>query len=234
MPSPRTLFFDVGDTLVFDRPALPERLRLALIATGLADPDPEEITRAVRVGERVAVAHYLDGIDWAAETALRPATQAIVSALGVPQLSDAQWKALRGAFLSIPFTRYAHTEAVPLLSELQERGFRLGIISDWDDTLESVLTECGLRPFFTTITASHAVGRTKPHVSMFQDALRQMKTDPSDCLHIGDWYELDVCGARAVGIEALFFDHAGRTPDASCFRVTAFSALADYLLALPL
>ena len=231
MPSPRTLFFDVGDTLVFDRPALPERLRQALVTTGLADPALETLTAAVRTGERVALAHYLDGFDWAEETALRPATQAIVSTLGGSVLTDAQWKALRGAFLSVPFTRNAHDGAEELLNQMQERGFRLGVISDWDDTLEDVLKECGLLHFFATVTVSCKVGHTKPHRAMFQDALRQMGAQPSDCLHVGDWYELDVCGARAVGMNTLLFDHAGRAPHADCPRVTTSAELSQFLLA---
>ncbi len=56
---------------------------------------------------------------------------------------------------------------------------------------------------------------------------------PETSLHVGDWYELDVCGARAAGMQALLFDWPGRRPDADCPRVTTFAALADILLALP-
>ena len=144
---------------------------------------------ALRVGERVALRHYLNGTDWAHDTALRPATQAIVSQLGGPALTDSTWYILRSAYASVPFTRYPHAGAIELLTQLQERGHPLGIISDWDETLETVLIQCGLRPYFRTVTASHRVGKTKPHPSMFQDALAQMGADPADCLHVGDWYE---------------------------------------------
>ena len=235
--TPRTLlpviFFDVGDTLVFDEPPLGERLRQALVASGVADPSAAQMTDALRVGERVALFHYLNGTDWAEEQAMRPATQAIVTALGGPPLTDGAWHVLRSAFLSVPFTRHAHAGAVELLGELYGRGHALGIISDWDGTLETVLTDCGLRPYFRTVTASHTVGRMKPHAAMFHDALRQMGAAPAEALHIGDWYELDAAGAQAVGMNALLFDHAGRCSEADCPRVTTFDALAAFLLAGP-
>ena len=140
---------------------------------------------------------------------------------------------LQSRFAAIPFTRNVHPEAQALLGELQERGFILGGISDWETTLPELLAELGIAPYFDALAVSEIVGAAKPDPRLFQEALRQAKASPENSLHIGDWFELDVTGAQAAGMSALLFDWAERRPSAGCQRVTTFSQLATYLRSLP-
>ena len=80
---------------------------------------------------------------------------------------------------------------------------------------------------------SATVGCTKPDRRLFQEALRQMGVTAETALHVGDWYELDVQGARSVGMTSILFDHQQRRPDADCPRVESFDELAAFLLSLP-
>jgi putative hydrolase of the HAD superfamily len=43
--------------------------------------------------------------------------------------------------------------------------------------------------------------------------LEQAKVDPSEVIHVGDHLDADVEGARAVGIEGVLIDRAGRYAD---------------------
>ncbi len=238
----QAIFFDIGDTLVFDNPPLPERLASAARAAGLT-LDAARLPEAFRKAEAFAVQRYVAGIAWDAPGALRETVAYLLAALPHPpltdpqltdpQLTDPQWKALAAAFAAAPFTRYVHPEAPALLGELGRRGFVLGAISDWEDTLPDVLTALDLLPYFHALSISACVGVTKPNPLLFEDALAQLYLPPNACLHVGDWFELDIAGARAAGMRPLLFDWTGRRPAADCPRVTTWLELADYLLGLP-
>lgn len=228
MPPVRAIFFDIGDTLVFDDPPLPARLTQAAQTLGVTLE-----AAAYRVGEDYALSQYLRGVPWDDPDSMRQNVAEMWRALGKPPLGDSDWLALAQAFAQIPVTRYVHPGGLELLIELKSRGFVLGAISDWEDTLPALLTDFGIRPHLSALAVSALVGVTKPAPELFQDALRQVGAAPETSLHIGDWYALDVTGARAAGMQALLFDHAERTPNADCPRVITFTEMADYLLSLP-
>ena len=227
----QAIFFDIGDTLVFDSPPLPERLASAARSAGLT-LDPAKLPEAFHAAEAFGVRRYVDGIVWDAPGALRETMAVLLNALKRPPLIDAQWAAFAAAFSSAPFTRYVPPEAHALMTELTRRGFLLGAISDWEDTLTDVLAELGLLPYFRALSISACVGVTKPNPLLFEDALAQVNLPPGACLHVGDWYELDVAGARTAGMSALLFDWAERRPDTDCPRVTTWEQLSGYLLTL--
>jgi len=227
MPPVRSIFFDIGDTLVFDDPPLPRRVALAARAVGVT-LDTQRLPQAYRAGEEFAVARYVQGVPWDAPDTVRGALARIWQALDLPPASD-DWQSLLAAFAPIPFTRYVHPGALRLLADLKARGFVVGAISDWEATLPDLLRDLGIAPYLDALAVSATVGVTKPDARLFREALRQADAAPETALHVGDWYELDVTGARAAGMQALLFDHAGRRPAADFPRVQTFDALAAYL-----
>lgn len=232
MTTLQAIFFDIGDTLVFDDPPLRERFWIATQRVGLAYPK-EALPGAFRQGEDYAVARYLEGLPFETPPVLRETTARILDALGVSVLTDAQRGALAEAFWDIPWTRYVHPQAIPLLETLRARGFRVGAISDWEETLPNLLADLGLAPYLDTLAVSALVGATKPSARLFEEGLRQSGVEPASAIHIGDWYELDVAGARSVGMDGVLFDHQVRRPDADCRRVVTFEELTLLLLSLP-
>ena len=233
MPPVQAIFFDIGDTLVYDDPPLPDRLSLAAKSVGL-EWDASRLPDAFRAGESYAVGRYVEGVPWDDPDSLREAMARVFAALGLSPLDENGWPRFLGAFASISFTRYVHPEAIALLQELKQRGFVVGAISDWETTLPDLLAELGIAPYLDALAVSEIVGVTKPHPHLFEEAMRQAGVAPEASLHVGDWYELDVAGARAAGMQALLFDWPGRHPEADCPRVPTFTALSDYLLALPI
>ena len=231
MPPVQAIFFDIGDTLVYDDPPLRDRLSLAAKSVGL-EWDEARLPGAFRAGESYAVRRYVDGVPWDDPDSMREAMVRVFGALELSPLDESTWPRFLGAFASIPFTRYVHPKAIPLLQELKRRGYVVGAISDWEATLPDLLTELGIAPYLDALAVSEIVGVTKPHPRLFEEALRQAGVAPESSLHVGDWYELDVAGARAAGMQALLFDWPGRRPEADCPRVSTFEALSDYLRAL--
>ena len=233
MQAIRAIFFDIGDTLVFDDPPLRERLTSAAKSVGLT-LDQARLPAAFRTAEAFAVRRYVAGIAWEGPKALRETVSVLWEALKMPPLSDDKWAAFAAAFAAASFTRIVPPAVFTLLDELKRRGFVLGAISDWEDTLPEVLTELGLISYFQALSISACVGVTKPNPRLFQEALRRINLPPQNCLHVGDWFELDIAGAGAAEMHALLFDWAGRCPDAVCPRVATWEQCTDYLLALPL
>lgn len=85
----------------------------------------------------------------------------------------------------------------------QKQGLSLGVISNFDDSLHSVLSNTGLLPFFDFVVASYNAGCYKPNSEIFQVALQHAKCMPNEAVHIGDDWQLDYLGARKAGWDAL-------------------------------
>ncbi len=228
----QAVFFDIGDTLVFDDPPIWERFRLATEQVGIRF-DEERLADAFQAGEEYAIRRYLRGEPSEAPDVLYGTACRILEALGVQAPTGARWAALADAFTAVPWRRRLHPQALPLIESLRGRGFRIGVVSDWEDTLPDLLADMALAPCLDALAVSAIVGCTKPDPRLFREALRQMEQDSRTALHVGDWYELDVRGAQAAGMTALLFDHRRRRPGADCPRVETFDALADFLLSLP-
>jgi putative hydrolase of the HAD superfamily len=62
-----------------------------------------------------------------------------------------------------------------------------------------------LTPFFKTITTSEDAGVKKPDKIIFEYALNLAKVKNTNSVMIGDNLEADVEGAKASGMEAIFF-----------------------------
>lgn len=97
---------------------------------------------------------------------------------------------------------------------------RLGVITNGNADLEVI----GLHHHFEVALASHRFGRAKPDPAIFLAACQAMGVAPGQAVYVGDDLRLDVQGAQAVGMRAVWMnrhgstDHldAGIVPDAIC------------------
>lgn len=92
----------------------------------------------------------------------------------------------------------------PALDMLRANGFRLGVISNFDSRLESILHALNLTDYFDTIQISSRTGYAKPDPRAFTMAAETLGIDPKQCLHIGDRPREDVEGALAAGMKAIW------------------------------
>ncbi|MEO7715643.1 MAG: HAD-IA family hydrolase [Capsulimonas sp.] len=231
-PPIQAIFLDIGDTLVFDSPSQIDRVHQAAVACGL-DLEHEKMSAAFRPVEDYALGRYVQGETQDDPRVARQCMDVLLEQFGAEALDDEGWENLSTAYAEAPFTRTLRPEALELLSDLKERGFKIGVVSDWTIDLETLLTEMGVRPYLDALAVSDIVGCTKPDPRIFEDALAQAGVSPSETIHIGDFFELDVAGARAAGLSAGLFDWRGRTPNADCPRFETFDEMAAYLRALP-
>jgi len=117
----------------------------------------------------------------------------------------------------------------PSLSRLRGSGVRLAAVSNSNGTLRRLFDRLGFTPFFEVILDSQVEGIEKPDPRVFHLALEKLGAPAGDALHAGDFYHVDVVGARAAGIRPVLVDEAGLYPDADCPRVSSLAQLATHL-----
>ncbi len=118
----------------------------------------------------------------------------------------------------------------PGLESLRGAGLRLAAVSNSNGTLLRLFDRLGFTPFFEVILDSQVEGIEKPDPRFFRLALEKLGAAAGDALHAGDFYNVDVVGARAAGIRPVLVDEAGLYPDADCPRVSSFAQLAAHLV----
>jgi putative hydrolase of the HAD superfamily len=116
-----------------------------------------------------------------------------------------------------------YEDALPVLRELRRHDLRIGLVSNGQRDLEEFAAHHVLD--VDAMVGSRSHGRTKPHPSIFVAALRSLGVEPAEVAMVGDSFEDDIEGARALGIRAILLDRDGRHRDAED-RI-------DTLLALP-
>jgi HAD superfamily hydrolase (TIGR01549 family) len=157
----------------------------------------------------------------------------VLGRAGVP-LSEGTEAALRE--LGEYHARYNLWESVPedvpdALDRLRESGRRLVVVSNANGTLRAHFARLGLAGRLDVLIDSCDEGVEKPDPRIFQLALERSGARPDTTLHAGDFYHVDVVGARAAGLEAWLIDAAGLYADHDVTRVPSLAALVDRLLA---
>jgi len=111
---------------------------------------------------------------------------------------------------------------VPALMELRKR-HRLGVISNgltikqWEK-----LVWLRLHHFFEAVITSEECGHEKPEPEIFHAALGALDIEPSEALMVGDRYDVDIQGARKVGMRTVWFKREG---EAGAGEIRSFSDL---------
>ena len=83
------------------------------------------------------------------------------------------------------------------------------ITNGFEEVQGTKLTLSGMKPYFETLTVSEEVGVKKPNPEIFQYALRKANAKAEDSLMIGDEMAVDIDGARAAGMDTVFFNPKG-------------------------
>jgi len=92
------------------------------------------------------------------------------------------------------------------VAALRARGLAIGIVSNTDGRLDGRLREIGIRDHFDFVIDSVVVGVSKPDRRIFDLALREVSLAAHEVVFVGDYYVVDVLGARDAGMTPVLLD----------------------------
>ncbi|XP_076090742.1 haloacid dehalogenase-like hydrolase domain-containing protein 3 [Mytilus galloprovincialis] len=101
-----------------------------------------------------------------------------------------------------------------VLQDVKSKGIKLGVISNFDERLETVLSSLGLLHYFDFVLCSRLAGHAKPQPQIYEKALELSGISASDALHVGDHIDNDYMGPRNIGMSSvLLCNNAEKIPD---------------------
>jgi len=226
--NPGLVLFDVGATLVDPHPSAQELVLRVLRQHGLRI-EVSDLTRAESTAWK-AVAELMPFQRYGQEES-RAFWDVFYRAL-LEGLGQADNPSLRSALYE-EFQRLEnwrlYPDVLPTLAELRNRGYRLGVVSNWEEWLEELLLTLEVHELFDVIVASGPFGRAKPHPSIFAKALELAGVPPAEAVHVGDSPREDVEGARAAGLRPILIDRRGRYPMLKVERISGLAELPRLL-----
>ena len=205
----KAVFFDVGGTLLYADPPVPEVLARVARRRG-HDITVRDVEPFMPLIDEYYEQQYLkDGDFWAShsrsvelwldmykilarEIGLQADAQGIADDTYEEYLDARNWSTFR--------------DVEACLKGLKRRGFKLGVISNWDASLEGLIRGLGLLPYFDDVVSSAVVACRKPHKEIFEIALERMGICAGESIQVGDLPEADGDGAAAAGMRAVIID----------------------------
>jgi len=218
-----TLFLDAGGVIC--HPAW-TRVSLALAGQGvnvsaeaLAAAEPhakKEMDEAAAIGSTNDAARgwlYFNKVLEHASVPLSANTDAALDDLRIYHRTENLWE-------------HVPPDVPPALAALRRLGLSLVVVSNANGRLRHLFDRLGLTPAFDIVLDSHDWGVEKPDPRLFAIALEQAGARADSTAHVGDFFHIDVAGARAAGLrEGILLDAAGLYPHADCRRVAALDDL---------
>ncbi len=123
-----------------------------------------------------------------------------------------------------------YPDTITTLRDLRSRGYRLGVLSNFDSRLDDVLANLGIGDFFNGVVFSWSAGFAKPDARIFHHALQVMQVPAANALHVGDSPEDDFAGASGAGLNALLVDRGNDCSDTEGMpRISSLSELCRLL-----
>lgn len=210
MPAIRGVIFDFGSTLIRfrgDWDDVLSRGRRDMAAWLKQAGYPLEVEAFSQAVQRAFQTNFRDRHHDHRERASRQILRQVLAEAGLPAApEDDLGQALRRL--------YAPSEAcwspVPgvheALSALQQRGLRLGLLSNASDVdnVERLLEHARLPVVFDPVVISAAAGVRKPTPSLFEGILRQWWIEPTEAVMVGDLLGEDILGAQRAGMHQIW------------------------------
>jgi putative hydrolase of the HAD superfamily len=212
---PRAILFDATGTLISVRGSVGERYARAAAARGIR-LEPARAASAFAAALAAAPPLCFPALPRdARERAARGWWREVVGATVRASVTQGQEPcapgepAFEGLFDDL-YGSFAGSEAwsaaegaEAVLAELVRRGYRLGVLSNFDGRLPGILAALGLAGYLGRIETSVGLGVAKPDPDAFRRALARLGVPASDAAYVGDSPETDARGAAAAGLRPV-------------------------------
>ncbi|WP_117879410.1 YjjG family noncanonical pyrimidine nucleotidase [Aureibaculum luteum] len=119
--------------------------------------------------------------------------------------------------------------AVDILNYLSPK-YGLHIITNgFDEVQTKKMNTSGILEFFDKVITSESVGVKKPNPKIFHHAMQLAKATINDSVMIGDNFEADILGAKAVGMKTIHFKEKHNTETDGVINITGLLEIKQYL-----
>jgi HAD superfamily hydrolase (TIGR01549 family) len=212
------ILFDLGSTLIyFDGdwaevlPELDQALLASLEEEGLALRQTDFLIRF----EAQMQAYYSQRDTEFIEYTTAFVVRSVLADMGFTGVSEETIRRSVEAMYAVSQKRWQpEPDALPTLSALRQRGYRLGLISNAgdDQDVQTLVEKAKIRPYFEVILTSAARGIRKPNPRIFHDALAALGQIPSQkAAMVGDTLGADILGAQNAGIYSVWITRRADT-----------------------
>ena len=159
--------------------------------------------------------------------------QLILENAGLPVTLDLAGQVWEMA-MAIPKNFVPFDDTIPALAALRGEGYRLGVLTNLRQDIGELCRGLGLAPYLDFCINAEEAGAEKPHPPIFLAALERASVDAGEAVHVGDQFESDVLGARAVGMHGVLIDRGGwQAKVQDCPRIASLSELDTLLAGAP-
>lgn len=212
----KVIFFDLGDTLIYDKEPW--------------DPILSQADAAMRDSLRRS-GYHLDASAYGAhqtifdlyyerrKETLREETtvellREILGKQGASVPEPVLLAAMEAMYAVTQQNWYVEEDAAPTLQALKDKGYRLGLLSNAsdDENVQELIDKAGLRPYFEFILSSAACGVRKPDPAIFQRGLDHFDIPPERAVMVGDTMDADILGANRMGIYSIWINRRANYP----------------------
>lgn len=225
------VFFDAGETLVHPHPTFADLFAQTLRTQGF-DVSAETVReRGHVIFDRFRSAARANDL-WT--TSLERSRRfwhdvygEFVAELGIAD-ADGLLDVLYATFTDLANYR-VFEDVPPVLERLRDAGMVLGVVSNFEEWLEQLLEQLGVRQYFSVSVVSGIEGVEKPDPRIFQLAMERAGVRPDVSVYVGDNPEFDVDPALGAGMFPVLLDRRARFPDVPGARITSMGQLPGLL-----
>jgi len=229
----KAVFFDLYHTLVRYEPPREELQTKALKELGI-DVKPEIFRRPLVIADEFIYQEIartaLSQRSKEEQMALWAQYQRIVLREAGIEADDNLVMGLLGKMRQFNMKLVLYDDVGPAFTELRNRGLILGLISNVDRDLNTLLKDTGLLALLDITVTSQDAGVNKPNPEIFWKALRRAGVKAAESIYVGDQYQIDVLGANKAGMKGILLDRGGFFSDINdCPRIRSLTELAENL-----
>ncbi len=146
------------------------------------------------------------------------------------QVSDKVINSLSNKYINVlPGFNHLLQDTKEILSYLKPK-YKLHIITNgFEEIQHNKMQNSQIAEYFDTITTSEEAGVKKPHLAIFEKALRKSNAEPENSIMIGDSYEADIEGAQNAGLHVVYFDYYKKFLNVEVPQIQKLNELRLYL-----
>ena len=197
------IFFDLDDTLIDHSHAIRAAATALHSDLRLAEGNEEFVAEWIGAHRRNYPRYLTGELSYQAVCRLRmrETISADLSDHEADELFAKYMRSYRSGWTLFP-------DVLPCLDRL--KACTLGIISNGPSTEQRAkLHDLAIGDRFRPILISEECGFAKPAHQIFQRACEMADASPKDVVHVGDHFEIDVCGSRNAGFRGIWLNRFG-------------------------